>query len=148
MLHYHLFLFTAFALTQLKIERSPLNMMGIDVLIDISVFVNTRMSLVFVILQFYPQILEYYLMYGSPGSLSLHSLGLRAVVMLAIAGREFQRLVAPNGGEGARHVPLRLWYWWGWLPFSWMIEGIGCALLVGMYLRAGWMGAALNIAGE
>ena len=137
MLHYHLFLFTAVALPRLEIERSPLNKMGIDILIDISSFVNTRMSLVFGILQFYPQLIEFRLASSIPGSLSLLSLGLRAVVMLAIAGRGFQRLGAPRFGEGARRVPLRFWYQWGWLPFSYLIEGIGCALLVGMYLRAG-----------
>ena len=131
----------------MKSYRSPLEM-GIDMIFGISGYVNTWMSLLFVILQFYPQLVECRSMSGSPDSLSLLSLGLRAVVMLAVAVRWFQRLGPPRFGKGDARPPLMQWYEWGWLPFNYIIEGIGCALLVGMYLRAGWMGATLNIAGN
>lgn len=141
-------LLMAFDLIPRRINRSHPNMMGIDMLNGISGFFNTWMSLIFVILQFYWQFLEFHLVSGSPGSLSLPSLALRAVVLLAVAVRWFQRLGPPNSGEGDGSVSLRLWYQWSWLPINCMIEGIGFALLVGMYLRAGWMGATLNLAGE
>ena len=147
-IHYLLFLLITLALMLLKTNRSPPTTMGVDMLIGTSGFVNTWMSLLFGILQLFPQVLQFCSMSGSPGSLSLLSLGLRAVVMLAVAVRWFQRLFGPNSGDGDGRVSLTLWYRWGWLPFNYIIEGIGCALLVGMYLQTGWMGATLNMTGE
>lgn len=145
--HTALFLVTAIYPTLPESDRS-FREMDTDMLVGISGYVNTWMSLVFVILQFYPQLLECRSMSGSPGSLSLLSLGLRAVVMLAVAVRWLQRLGPPKFAKGDGRPPLAQWYRWGWLPFNYIIEGIGCALLVGMYLQAGWMGATSNIAGD
>lgn len=147
-IHYLLFVSTTLGLTLLKTNRSPQTIMGVDALIGASGFVNTWMSLLFVILQFFPQVTEFRLKSGSPGSLSLLSLGLRALGTLAVAVRWFQRLGTPGFEEGDKRVSLSLWYRWGWLPFNYVIEGIGCALVVGMYLWAGWTGATLNIADE
>ena len=147
-IHYLLFLFMTFALMLLKTNRSPPTVMGVDMLIGTSGFVNTWMSLLFVILQFFPQVLQFRSMSGSPGLLSLLSLGVRAVVMLAVSVRWFQRLGAPDFGDGNGRVSLTLWYRWGWLPFNYITEGISCALLVGWYVRAGWISVTLNIAGE
>lgn len=139
--HAALILFPTMAITLPK--PSPQHL-GTDIFTGFSAIVNVWMSLA--TLQFYPQYLELQRMSGSPGSLSLLSLEIRAVVTIAVAVRWFQRFGMPNWESG--YAPLTMWYQWGWLPFNYVIEGISCALLLGMYLRAGQMGGRLNVAGE
>ena len=130
--HAVLFLFPAVAIA---LPRPSPRGFGNGVFTGFSVVFNTWIALGLVVLQFYPQYLEFKRMSGLPGSLSLLSLGLRAIVMLAVAVRWFLRLGAPTWG--CQLAPLTLWYQWGWLPINYVIYGIGCAVLVGLYLQVG-----------
>jgi hypothetical protein len=93
--------------------------------------VNTWVGLVFVLLQFYPQYLEMRRMSGAPGSLSLLSLALQAVIILAVAVRWLLRLGPPTWGNQV--APLWYWYQWGELPFPYIIHAVGCAILLVAY---------------
>lgn len=106
--------------------------------VGFSLLVNTWVTLFFVILQFYPQYLEMRRMSGTPGSLSLLSLILQAVVILAVAIRWLLRLGRPTWEEPS--VPLWYWYKWGNLSFSYILHAIGCAILVAAYLATGRRG--------
>ena len=108
--------------------------------------VNTWASLVFVALQFYSQILGFRRISGSPGLLSLLSLGIRAVVTVAVAARWFRRLGPPTWED--RYTSPTLWHQGDWPPFNYVIEGIGCAVLVGLYVRAGQMGGSVECSGR
>lgn len=130
-IHAAIFLFPAVAIALPK--PSP-HEMGIDIFTGFSAIVNTWVSLVFVALQFYPQHIELRRQAGTPGALSLLALGMQAWVLVIVAVRWLQRLGAPTwGGQAA---PVTLWYQWGWLPMNYFINGIGCAVLLGMYLRS------------
>ena len=108
---------------------------GSDIFVGFSAISNTWISLLFVFFQFYPQLVEFRRMSGSPGSLSLLSLGMRAIVMVAIAVRWFLRLEAPTWR--GHYAPPTMWYQWGWLPFNYVIEAFGCVVVLGIYLGAG-----------
>lgn len=119
---------------------------GRGTLIDLPDIIHTWISLLFVVEQFYSQFLEFRRMSGSPGSLSLLSLGIRGWVSTAVGARWFQRFGSPTWGS--QRAPLTRWYQWGWLPINYTIDGIGCAVLVALYVRAGQVGGTLNPAGE
>lgn len=119
--------------------------MGLDIFIGFSLIVNTWVSLVLVVLQFYPQYREFRRQAGDPGALSLLTLGVQAVVLILVAVRWLQRLGAPTWGR--QTAPATLWFQWGWLPLNYIVGGIGCAILLGMYLRAG-RPYQVQIAGE
>jgi hypothetical protein len=106
--------------------------MGTAIFIGFTLIVNTWVALVFVLWQFYPQFLEMMHMSGAPGALSLLSPPLQAVVVVAVAVRWLLRLGAPTW----RDQPVPQWYWykWGNLSFSYILHGIGCAMLLGAYL--------------
>jgi hypothetical protein len=104
---------------------------GIDIFSGLSVIVNIPVSLIFIAVQFYPQILELRRSNGSPGALSLLSLGIRAVAALALALRWLQRLGQPTWPSG--YGTLTLWLRWGWQSFNYQVDGIGCAILLGLY---------------
>ena len=38
--------------------------------------------------------------------------------------------------SGHQAVPASYWFQWGWLPFNYIVGGVGCAVLLGMYLPA------------
>lgn len=113
------------------------------VFIRLSATLNNLASCVLAILQFCPQSLEFRRTSGSPGSLSLLWLQLRAVAMLAVAVRWFRRFGSPRW-EGL-DASLTLWCHWGWLPVNYAIEGIGCAVLVGLYQYGGQVSAFASI---
>ena len=85
--------------------------MGVEISIGFSAMVNTWVSLVFVVIRCYPQLLEFRRMSGSPGSLSLVSLGMRAMVTMAVAVRWLQRF-GPSMWEG-RNASLFAGVWLG-----------------------------------
>ena len=118
--------------------------MSTDIFIGFSAIINTCLSLAFTLLQFPPQSLEYRRMNSQPGSLSLFALGVRAVATSAVAARWVQRLGPPAWEDGDARPPqtwqyrlewLAMWYQWGWLPINYVVDGVGCALLVVIYLR-------------
>ena len=119
---------------------------GSDIFIGFSVMVNTWVALVFVILQFYPQYLEMRQKSGAPEALSLLSLGLQAPVIIAVAVRWLLRLGAPTWED--QFAPLWYWYQWGALPFSYILHGVGCAILLTAYLIAGREDGVLGTASE
>lgn len=106
-----------------------------DVIVGFSFIVNTWVALSFVLLQFYPQFLEWRRMAGQPGSLSLLSLGLQAAVLLAAAVRWLLRLGVPTWGNQPALLSMR--YQWGALPFNYILHGVGYAILLAAYLIAG-----------
>jgi hypothetical protein len=85
-------------------------------------------------------------MSGAPGALSLLSLALQAAVIIAVAVRWLLRLGPPTWG--AQPVPLWYWYKWGNLPFSYILHGIGCAVLLGVYLVVGRGGGGHDMQSE
>jgi hypothetical protein len=105
-----------------------------DLFIGFSAIINTWVALLFVILQFYPQISEYRRLNGDPGVLSLLSIGMQAIVYFLLAVRWLLRLGHTTWGN--KHAPLSYWYQWGWLPCNYLIHGIGCLILLALYLRA------------
>lgn len=127
--HAALFLFPAMLIALPK--PSPREM-GTAIFIGFTLIVNTWVALFFVLWQFYPQYLEMRRMSGAPGALSFVFLAFQAVVILAIAVRWLLRLGAPTWGD--QSVPLWYWYKWGNLPFSYILHGIGCAVLLSAYL--------------
>ena len=141
--HAALFLFPAIAIALPK--PSPREF-GTDIFIGFSVMVNTWVALVFVILQFYPQYLEMREMSGAPEALSLLSLGLQALVIIAVAARWLLRLGAPTWED--QFAPLWYWYEWGELPFSYILHGVGCVILLAAYLIAGREDGVLGTASE
>ena len=70
------------------------------------------------------------------GALSLTSLAMQSVVILAVACRWFLRLGKPTWEDEREKVERSPWYWWGQLPFSCIIHGVGCAVLTGTYVSA------------
>jgi hypothetical protein len=120
--------------------------MGTGIFIGFTLIVNTWVALFFVLLQFYPQDLEMRRMSGTPVALSLLSLALQVVVILAVAVRWLLRLGAPTWGD--QSVPLWYWYKWGNLPFSYILHGIGCAVLLAAYLVTGHRGGRHDVASE
>lgn len=141
-IHATLFLFPAAAIALPK--PSP-HEMAADIFTGFGAIVNTWVSLVFVALQFYPQYVELRRQPGAPGALSLLALGMQALVLIAMAVRWLQRLGAPTWGNQA--APATLWYQWGWLPANFLLNGIGCAILLWMYLSAR-RGGGVGLAGE
>lgn len=136
-LHAAIFLLSAMLIALPK--PSPRNM-GIGIFIGFSLVVNTWVALACVLLQFVPQYFEMRRMDGESGALSLASLALQAVVMLALARRWLLRLGEAPSELGLRKMPWQLWwdwsrewYQWGQLPFSCFVYGFGCAVLVGAY---------------
>ena len=127
--HAALFLFPAMFIA--LPEPSPREM-GTAIFIGFTLIVNTWVALFFVLWQFYPQYLEMRRISGAPGALSVVSLALQAVVIIAIAVRWLLRLGAPTWGD--QSVPLWYWYKWGNLPFNYILHGIGCAVLLSAYL--------------
>jgi len=119
--------------------------MNLDIFTGFSAIINTWVSLIFVALQFYPQYLELRRQAGDPGALSLLTLGMQAVVLILMAVRWLQRLGAPTWGRQA--APASYWFQWGWLPFNYIVGGVGCAVLLGIYLRAR-RGGMVRIVGE
>lgn len=103
--HAALILFPTMAITLPKLSPQHL---GTDIFTGFSAIVNIWISLALVTLQFYPQHLELQRTSGSPGSLSLLSLEIRAVVTIAVAVRWFQRFGMPNWESG--YAPLTMWY--------------------------------------
>ena len=106
--------------------------MDTSIFIRFSFIFPSWLSLVFLVSQFFSQFLEFKDMSGSPGSLSLSSFGVRAVTTILVAVRWLQRLGAPTW-HPLYAAPLTMWFEWGWLPFNYVIEGTGCAILFGMY---------------
>jgi hypothetical protein len=120
--------------------------MNLDIFTGFSAIINTWVSLIFVALQFYPQYLELRRQAGDPGALSLLTLGIQAVVLILLAVRWLQRLGAPTWGRQA--APASYWFQWGWLPFNYIVGGVGCTVLLGMYLWARRGGGRVRIVGE
>ena len=126
-------------------EPSPRDM-GIGMFVGFSLVVNTWVALFCVVVQFVLQYFEMRRMDGEPGALSLVSLAMQSVVMLAVGWRWLLRLGKPTWEEGREKVKmtrwlwwelLREWYQWGFLAFNYLIHGTGCAILVGAYIVTG-----------
>ena len=114
--------------------------MGNGFLVGISFVFGTWICLFFLIVQFYPQIHEirrFAALGSSPGAgagaLSIPSLSLRTLTSFVLAFRWMQRLGMPRGWL-TRPPALVMWYQWGFLPANHVIEGVGCAVLVAMYM--------------
>lgn len=134
-----LFLFSAAVIALPKL--SP-HHMGVDLFTGFSVIVNTWVSLAFVALKFHPQYVELRRQVGTPGALSLLALGLQRLVLVMMATWWLQRLGAPTWEDQV--PPPTSWYQWGWLPMNYLLNGIGCAILLGMSLRTGRGGVRLT----
>lgn len=67
------------------LSRPIIHKMGTSIFVGFSAIFNTWISLFFVTLQFYPQLLEFRRLSGSQGSLSPVSLGIRAMMLLLVA---------------------------------------------------------------
>ncbi|KAF2832442.1 hypothetical protein CC86DRAFT_377606 [Ophiobolus disseminans] len=105
-----------------------------DIFTGFSAIVNTWVSSLFVILQFYPQYLELQRSHGDPGVLSLLALCMQGVVFVLLGVRWLQRLGASTwGGQSA---PLSMWFQWGWLPFNYFVGALGEVALLVLYSRA------------
>lgn len=131
--HAALFLFPAIAIAWPKSSRSPPDMAQ-DIFAGFLLIFNTWISLVFVTLRFFPQYRALRRQFGDPDALSLLSLGTQGLVLILVAVRWFQRLGTPRWGHGT--IPFTLWFQWGWLPFTYIVDGIGSFILLGMYLKA------------
>ena len=107
---------------------------GNDIFAGFSAIFNTWICLLFVVLQFLPQFLELRRISGAPGSLSLLSLGAEAALLIKLGIRWWLRLGAPTWAN--QSFPLTLWYQWRWLPFNYLIDGVGRGILLAMYLQA------------
>jgi hypothetical protein len=105
---------------------------GQDMFTGFNAVLNTWVSLLFVILQFYPQISKYRRLEGDPGVLSLLSTGMQAIVLLLLAIRWQLRLGHITWGN--RVTPAIYWYQWGWLPFKYVIHSVGCLILLALYM--------------
>ena len=151
--HAAMFLFPAMLIALPK--PAPRNM-GSDILVGLFVIVNTRLVLFCVLLQYPLQYLELRRMSGAPGALSLVSLGLQAVVILAVAVRWLLRLGAPTWED--QSAPLQhwfqwvsllwCWYQWGALALNYILHGVGCATLLALYLVASRGGRRQDMVSE
>ena len=104
---------------------------------------NRVVAPVFTLLQFYTQVQEFRRQNGGPGSLSLLSLGLQALVMALVSVRWFSRLGSPHydpGDVDKMSLVVRLLeklpilYAWGMLAINYAVCAVGYALLVCLYV--------------
>ena len=142
-IHAALFLFPAVAIA---LPKPSSRNWDNDIFTGFSAIVNTWMALVFVVMELYPQVLEFRRNSGLPGALSPASLSVRAVVLLGVAIRWFMRLGAPTWGH--QPAPVTLLFQWGWVSINYIIESVVCMILVVMYLRAGRLNEGWNRASE
>jgi hypothetical protein len=97
----------------------------------------------FIFLQFCAQVQEFRRQNREPGSLSILSLGLQALVMALVSIRWFARLGSPRydrGGVDKIPLAVRLWdtmqilYAWGMLAINYAVCTVGYALLICCYV--------------
>lgn len=91
-------------------------------------------------LQFFAQWWEMNAQNGAPGALSLLSIALQVLTMVALGIRWFLRLGHPPWGYrplwGYRSAPLYIWYQWGFTAINYLLHAVGCAFLLACYLYA------------
>ena len=142
-MHAVLFLFPAVSFTVPKRSQPDF---GWSILMGLSSILSDWLSPLFVLLRLYPQFLE---MGQHSGTFSPFSFAMQALVFIAVGVRWFVRLgqtmwgrryiqyIPPRYWLDYTYSPLGAWYSWGRLPLNLFLDGIGCTVLVAIYLRLG-----------
>jgi hypothetical protein len=128
-MHAAIFLFPAI---YIALPVPPPNDWDNSLFTGFSIVFNTWIALFLAVLQFWPQSLEQRRCEGVPGKLSLLSLAMQVLVLVALSIRWLQRLGPRTWGN--QTAPLSYWFQWGWLPLIYLAYGVMLAILLASYL--------------